>query len=77
MSAVRPLAVDFVDSMLEGAHDERLQFAEIPIAPGSTLSGSTIDTIVRHPDVEALGLRRADGEMVATPQRDSGAATRR
>ena len=69
MSAVRPLAVDFVDSMLEGAHDERLQFAEIPIAPGSTLSGSTIDTIVRHPDVEALGLRRADGEMVAAPHR--------
>ena len=71
MSAVRPLAVDFVDSMLEGAHDERLQFSEISITSSSALSGSTIATIVRHPHVEALGLRRSDGEMVATPQRDT------
>ena len=71
LSAVRPLAVDFVDSMLEGAHDERLQFSEISITSSSALSGSTIATIVRHPHVEALGLRRSDGEMVATPQRDT------
>ena len=70
LSAVRPLAVDFVDSMLEGAHDEHLQFAEISIADDSSLSGSTIDRIVNHPHVEALGLRRADGEMVAAPHRD-------
>ena len=65
----RPLAVDFVDSMLEGAHDERLQFSEISITSSSALSGSTIATIVRHPHVEALGLRRADGEMIAAPHR--------
>ena len=70
LSAVRPLAVDFVDSMLEGAHDDHLQFAEISIADDSSLSGSTIDRIVNHPHVEALGLRRADGEMVAAPHRD-------
>ena len=69
MSAVRPLAVDFVDSMLEGAHDERMQFAEISIDGSSALSGSTVDAIVHHPQVEALGLRRADGEMIAAPNR--------
>ena len=69
MSAVRPLAVDFVDSMLEGAHDERLQFAEISIDGSSALSGSTVDRIAHHPQVEALGLRRADGEMIAAPNR--------
>ena len=71
MSAVRPLAVDFVDSMFTGAHDGGLQFAEIQIASGSALSGSTIETIVHHPHVEALGLRRADGEMVAAPHRNT------
>ena len=65
----RAFAVDFVDSMLEGAHDERLQFSEISITSSSALSGSTIATIVRHPHVEALGLRRADGEMIAAPHR--------
>ena len=69
MSAVRPLAVDFVDSMFSGAHGDDLQFAEIQIAGDSALSGSTIETVVHHPRVEALGLRRADGEMIATPQR--------
>ena len=69
MSAVRPLAVDFVDSILQGACDDHLQFAEISIEHSSALSGSTIDRIVQHPHVEALGLRRADGEMIAAPNR--------
>jgi voltage-gated potassium channel len=69
LSAVRPLAVDFVDSMLEGAHDESLQFAEVSIADGSALCGSTIDKIVQNPHIEALGLRHANGEMVAAPHR--------
>lgn len=70
LSAVRPLVVDFVDSIFAGAHDESLQFAEIAIADGSALCDSTIEEIVQRPDVEALGLRRADGEMVAAPHRD-------
>ena len=70
MSAMRPLAVDFVDSIFAGAHDESLQFTEIDIADGSALRGSTIEEIVQRPDVEAIGLRRADGEMVAAPHRN-------
>ena len=69
LSAVRPLVVDFVDSIFAGAHDESLQFAEIAIADGSALCDSTVEEIVQRPDVEALGLRRADGEMVAAPHR--------
>ena len=69
MSAMRPLAVDFVDSIFAGAHDESLQFAEIAIADGSALRGSTIEEILQRPDVEAIGLRRADGEMLAAPHR--------
>ena len=69
LSAVRPLVVDFVDSIFAGAHDESLQFAEIAIADGSALCDSTLEEIVQRPDVEALGLRRADGEMVAAPHR--------
>jgi len=70
LSAVRPLAVDFVDSMFDNAldEDERLRFAEIQIAKDSALENSTIGEVLKS-GVEALGLRRADGEMVATPNR--------
>ena len=71
MSAVRPLAVDFVDSMFAGAHDERLRFAELQVAKGSTLEGATIEDVIHRGSVEALGLRRSNGEMVATPHRQS------
>ena len=70
LSAVRPLAVDFVDSVFDNAldEDERLRFAEIQIAKDSALEDSTIGEVLKS-GVEALGLRRADGEMVATPHR--------
>lgn len=73
MSAVRPLAVDFADSMLQGAQggrDDHLQFAEIAINANSPLAGALVGDITRHPQVEALGLRRADGAMIAAPGRD-------
>ena len=69
MSAMRPLAVDFVDSIFAGAHDDHLQFAEIAVSDDSALSGSTVEEIAQRPDVEAIGLRRADGEMLAAPHR--------
>ena len=69
LSAVRPLAVNIADSIFTGIHDEQLQFAEIAIDDGSVLCGSTIEKIVHDPNVEALGLRRADGEMIAAPHR--------
>ena len=71
LSAVRPLAIDIADSIFTGVHDENLEFAEISIAEGAALSGATIDTIVQDPHVEAMGLRRADGEMVAAPHKDT------
>ena len=69
ISAVRPLAADFADSMLRGTHNENLSFAEITTDGSSTLSGMAIDELVRRSNVEVLGLRRADGEMVAAPGR--------
>ena len=71
LSAVRPLAVNIADSIFTGSHDESLEFAEIAITEGSALSGATIDTIVQDPQVEAMGLRRADGEMVAAPHKET------
>lgn len=71
LSAVRPLAIHIADSIFTGTHDENLKFAEISITDASALSGSTIDAIVHDPNVEALGLRRADGEMVAAPHKDT------
>ncbi|MXY46249.1 MAG: potassium channel protein [Chloroflexi bacterium] len=69
ISAVRPLAADFADSMLRGTHNESLRFAEITIDGSSALSGTAIDEVVRRSNVEVLGLRQADGEMVAAPGR--------
>ena len=73
MSAVRPLAVDFVDSMFDHAPDEeeRLRFAEIHIARGSALAGVTIGELTHEGSVEAIALRRADAEIIATPHRNS------
>ena len=70
LSAVRPLAVHIADSIFTGDRDENLQFAEISITNSSALADSTIERITQHPDVEALGLRRADGEMIAAPHRN-------
>ena len=70
LSAVRPLAVHIADSIFTGDRDENLQFAEISITNSSALADSTIEWITQHPDVEALGLRRADGEMIAAPHRN-------
>ena len=70
LSAVRPLAVHIADSIFTGDRDENLQFAEISITDSSALADSTIERITQHPDVEALGLRRADGEMIAAPHRN-------
>ena len=70
MSAVRPLAVDFVDSMFDHAPDadERLRFAEIPIARDE---GMTVGDLTNDVNVEAIALHRAQGDTIATPHRDS------
>ena len=70
MSAVRPLAVDFVDSIFDHAPDaeERLRFAEIPIAWDE---GMTVGDLTNDVNVEAIALERAQGDTIATPHRDS------
>ena len=73
MSAIRPLAVDFVDSMFhaESENNERMQFAEIPIAAESPLAGATVGEVIHHRAVEALALRRANGDISAIPQQNT------
>ncbi len=71
MSAVRPLAVDFIDSIFTGVPDDSLQFAEISISRNSDLAGSTINEVIHNSHVEALGLRRTNGEMLAAPHKDT------
>ena len=71
MSALHPLAVDFSDSMFQGIRDDRVQFAELAIGAESALAGSSVGEIARNPQVEALGLRRANGEMIAAPPQDT------
>ena len=71
MSAVRPLAVDFLDSMISGAgSDADVRFAEVDITEGSPLAGRAIGDVMRAGDMEPIGLRRADGSMTAAPHRD-------
>lgn len=69
MSAVRPLVVDFADSVFEGSREEDLQFAEIAVSSDPALTGRTIGEIVHQSHVEVLGMRRANGETVAAPRR--------
>lgn len=59
MSAVRPLAVDFVDSILGSqAGGDHLRFDEIWIGEGSPLAGLAVGDAARSDSVETIGLRR-------------------
>ena len=71
LSAVRPLVADFADSVFEGSLEENLQFDEITVSEDSALMGRAIDEIVHQYHIEVLGLRRANGEMVAAPHKDT------
>lgn len=70
MSALRPRAVDFMETMASGdPGDQDLRFAEVRVGEDSPLAGQAIADALPLGGVEILGLRRADGETVAAPRR--------
>ena len=70
MSAMRPMAVDFMESMASGDPGEPdLQFAEVHVQEDSPLAGRAIGDALPLGGVEILGLRRADGATLAAPHR--------
>ena len=70
MSAMRPLAVDFMDSLASGEPGEPdLRFAEVIVRQDSPLAGRAIADALPLGGVEILGLRRADGTAVAAPHK--------
>ena len=70
MSAMRPMAVDFMESMASGDPSEPdLRFAEVHVHEDSPLAGRAIGDALPLGGVEILGLRRADGDTLAAPHR--------
>ncbi len=67
MSAMRPLAVDFVDSFFERDDHATLRFSVIRVEAKSALVGSTIGRSTGTLGVEPLALRRGDQNILVGP----------
>ena len=68
MSAVRPLAVDFVDYMFDGTGKQGLRLTEIQILDDSPLAGMALDEYEPFEGIEVLALIRQDGNIVVSPK---------
>ena len=69
MSATRPLAVDFLDSVLLSSDNEGQRLTEVMVAEGSPLSAGPIGQTCAPVGVHVLAIRRA-GEIIIYPDRD-------
>jgi len=67
LSAVRPMAVDFFDSLLDGRGKRDLRFTEITVGDGSVLLGSSILQCKESQGIDVLALARGENEMMVNP----------
>ncbi len=70
MSAVRPLAVDFMDSFFDGVDHNTLRFTVIHVDADSPLVGSTVSRSATRLGIEVLALRRGESNTRVGPGSD-------
>lgn len=70
LSALRPLAVDLLDSMFTDDEHHGLRLAEVGAVGGSALAGSTVGGCCSARGVRILALKRRKGEMIVNPGDD-------
>ena len=69
MSATRPLAADFLDSVLTSSDDESQRLTEVIVTDGSPLSAGPIGETCAPVGVHVLAVRRS-GEIIIYPEKD-------
>jgi voltage-gated potassium channel len=70
MLAVRPAAVDFVETLLRGAGGDLL-LEDVRVAPGSSLVSVTVAAMrARFPDGATLAAIQREGRLLAPPPED-------
>lgn len=70
MLAVRPAAVDFVETLLRGAGGDLL-LEDVRVAPGSSLVSSTVAAMrARFPEGATLAAIQREGRLLAPPPED-------
>ncbi len=67
LSAIRPMAVDFFDDIVDPARAGP-RISEIEIVAGSPLAGETVDGFAAANDARVLALTRSDGSILFTPE---------
>ena len=69
MSAIRPLATDFLDTILMPSDDDQQRLTEVLVTDGSPLSAGPISQTCTPIGVRVLAIRRGD-ELIINPDGD-------
>ena len=69
MSAIRPLATDFLDTILMPSDDDQQRLTEVLVTAGSPLSAGPISQTCAPIGVRVLAIRRGD-ELIINPDGD-------
>lgn len=70
LSALQPLAADFMDTLAAGRHGD-LILAEFEVSPGTPLAGKSCAQLLANTrSATLLGVRTRDGELVVGPRGD-------
>ena len=69
MSVTRPLAVDFLDSLLTASDDDKQRLSEVLVTEGSALNTGPIQQTCAPIGVHVLAIRRG-GEIIVNPAHD-------
>ena len=70
LAAIRPLAVDFVDTILSAPGEGGVRVTEIQVAQDSPLVNATIEQGCSSGGIQVLVLKRRDGQIVVSPSGD-------
>ena len=68
MSAVRPLAVDFIDYMFDTSSGKALRLTEIQVLENSPLAGVRLDSYEPFKRIEVLAMIRQDRSVLVSPK---------
>jgi voltage-gated potassium channel len=69
LSAIRPLAVDFFDTMLDGSR-RGVRMTEVEVAEGSPMAGAKVGAFTAANDVQVLAIAKQPDDLVVTPGGD-------